>query len=443
LSLRGAARTLALWSFHIVVVRPLLGFFAGVRYRRRSNLPDGPCLLVANHNSHLDAPVLLSLFPLRRLPQVHPVAAADYFGETWVKRTIAMVLMNALPIQRNPGAGQDPLAGVVRALEQGRSIILFPEGTRGEAGVVAPFRSGVGRIVRAIPGLTVVPVFLQGPERIWPRGEVVPVPQGVDVHVGKPRSYDAGADAREIAEAVRQDVLALAPAVARPPGPRASAPVHVAICGGPPQTRRAAVEAAVVDLSSRYRRALGWTDRVLLAENGRPRDPRAKASRAKAWHGLAARIVGARAPHDGARFAQLVRRARIEQALCADPDAGVVVTDGSALVDLLASTLSSNGADDRELYQRLQHATAQRRIPFTSWWQAAREDPEGWLLNALSLARMHEPTVLVLEDDEPAHRRIADLLRRTRRTEVIDASRQPEAAGTLDPRVVEAIARRS
>jgi 1-acyl-sn-glycerol-3-phosphate acyltransferase len=442
LKLRQALRTLALWTFHIVVVRPTLRFFGGVRYRRRSRLPEGPCLLVANHNSHLDAPVLLSLFPLRRLPRVHPVAAADYFGETWVKRTIAMVLMNALPIQRNPGAGQDPLAHVIRVLGEGCSIILFPEGTRGEAGVVAPFRSGVGRIVRAVPGLPVVPVFLQGPERIWPRGELVPVPQGVDVHVGKPRTYDPEKEARQIADEVRQDVLALAPTVARAPGPRTAVPVHVAICGGSPEARRAAVEAAVVGLSSRYHRALGWTNRVLLAEEGTARDAAARASRAKAWHGLAARIVGARAPYDGARFAQLVRRGRIEQALCADPEAGVVVTDGSALVDLLASRTSS-AADDRELYQKLQHATAQRRIPFSSWWQTAHEDPEGWLLNALSLARLHEPSVLVLHNDDPSQRRIAELLRRTRRTEVIEAGDRSLPGEPLDQRLAEAIARRA
>ena len=217
--------------------------------------------------------------------------------------------------------------------------------------------------------------------------------------------------------------------------------MHVAICGGAPEARRVAVEAAVVALSNRYRRALGWTDRVLVAEEGAARESKAKASRAKAWHGLAARIVGARPPHDGARFAQLVRRARIEQALCADPEAGVVVTDGSALVDLLASGLSSAASDDRELYQKLQHATAQRRIPVTSWWETAREDPEGWLLNALSLARMHEPTVLVLEDDDPARRRVADLLRRTRRTEVIEPAARAQDR-PLDERLAEAIARR-
>ncbi len=71
---------LALILFHIGFVRPVLTWFVGVRYRKRNRVPRGPCVVVSNHNSHLDAPVLMSLFPLGRLPRVHPVAAADYFG---------------------------------------------------------------------------------------------------------------------------------------------------------------------------------------------------------------------------------------------------------------------------------------------------------------------------------------------------------------------------
>jgi 1-acyl-sn-glycerol-3-phosphate acyltransferase len=386
--------------------------------------------VVANHNSHLDAPLLLSLFSLRRLPRVHPVAAADYFGETRLRRTVAMLLMNAVPIQRSPGAGQDPLAHVIRALQEGRSIILFPEGTRGEAGVVAPFRSGVGRIVRAVPDVPVVPVFLRGPERIWPRGEVVPVPQGIDVHVGKPRTYDATREPREIAEQARTDVLALAPHEAPPPGARAAAPpVFVAVCGGGGAERRAAVEALLREVSVRMGRALGLTDRVIVAEKGAWREDPSCAVPRKGWHEIAARVVRARPPYDGPRFADLVRRGRWEQGLCGDPDARAVVAEGAALVAFLASGVRGVEADDRELYQRLLFATAQRRIPFRSWWRVVRDDPEVWLLDALSLARLREPAVLVLLDDDPATRRVADLLRRTRRTEIVRPSGPEGLAG--------------
>src|SRR5262245_57914090 len=110
-------------------------------------------MVVANHNSHLDASVLLTLFPISRVPRVHPVAAADYFGKSWFLRTLSMFLMNAITIERKATLGADPLGSVKDAIRDGESLIFFPEGSRGEAGVVGPFRQGIGRIVREFPGL--------------------------------------------------------------------------------------------------------------------------------------------------------------------------------------------------------------------------------------------------------------------------------------------------
>ncbi len=407
---RRAIRLVALVSFHLFVVRPVLRFFGGVRFRRRDLVPDGTCLVVANHNSHLDAPVLLSLFPLRRLPKVHPVAAADYFGETWLRRTMAMVLMNAVPIHRAPGAGQDPLAHLMRALREGESLILFPEGTRGEAGVVAPFRAGVGRIVRGVPDVPVVPVFLHGPERIWPRGELVPVPLGIDVRVGKPRTYDASKEPREIAEEVRRDVLALALPAATLPGPKPAAPVFVAVSGGDAGARAAVAARLAERLGS-----LGTPQPVVPLRR---------------WHTGVAKLLGVPAPHEGRRFAELTRRARAEQALCRHAGGPFVVTDGCALVDLLASSRPGGeqpASEDHDAYTRLLFAESQRRIPLLHWWRLAREDPAVFLLNALSLARMRAPRVLVLLSASEGERRVAELLRRTRGTEVCVEAPDPES----------------
>ncbi|MCH7779824.1 MAG: 1-acyl-sn-glycerol-3-phosphate acyltransferase, partial [Acidobacteria bacterium] len=118
-------RTAALYLFHLGFVRPVLTWIVGVRYRRRSLIPDGPCLVVSNHNSHLDAGVLMSLFPLRRLPRVHPVAAADYFGSTIFKQALAMWMMNSIPIQRHPKPGVDPLQPLIDKLNEVHSLGFF------------------------------------------------------------------------------------------------------------------------------------------------------------------------------------------------------------------------------------------------------------------------------------------------------------------------------
>jgi 1-acyl-sn-glycerol-3-phosphate acyltransferase len=71
------------YLFFLLVVHPLVLIVLGLNVRRRHLLPTaGPAIVVANHNSHLDAVVLITLFGMHRLKSVHPVAAADYFLKT-------------------------------------------------------------------------------------------------------------------------------------------------------------------------------------------------------------------------------------------------------------------------------------------------------------------------------------------------------------------------
>ena len=193
-------------------------------------------MVVSNHNSHLDAAILMTIVSVcRRLPQVHPGRGRGLLRQVLA----ACALMGDADDERHsdrakarPPGGPGPAGSRSHErLRNGESLIFFPEGSRGEAGVVARFRPGVGRLVRAVPGLLVVPVFMSGPERIWPRGNVVPVPMSIDVHVGKPRTYSADEDAKVIANLVRDDVMALAPPPPPEPGRKSRPPIRVAVCG--------------------------------------------------------------------------------------------------------------------------------------------------------------------------------------------------------------------
>jgi 1-acyl-sn-glycerol-3-phosphate acyltransferase len=108
--LRRLLRLAGLYAFQLGFVRPMIRWYWGAHYRRRNNIPEGPCIVVANHNSHIDAAVLMAMFPLRRLPHVHPVAAADYFGKNAFRQTAAMVGMNAMGIERTAAPGRDVLS---------------------------------------------------------------------------------------------------------------------------------------------------------------------------------------------------------------------------------------------------------------------------------------------------------------------------------------------
>lgn len=393
-------RTAALYLFHLGFVRPVLTWIVGVRYRRRSLIPDGPCLVVSNHNSHLDAGVLMSLFPLRRLPRVHPVAAADYFGSTIFKQALAMWMMNSIPIQRRPKPGVDPLQPLVDKLNEGHSLVFFPEGSRGEAGVVARFRPGIGKLVQQLPGLLVVPVYLAGPERIWPRGQTVPVPLNIDAIVGKPRTYDPEDTAREIAEQVQRDVLSLAPPPPPPPGEMARPPQRVAVCGLGGKARDEMMRAIAARLG-RHGTTLGLGATLLEANSAGVHEISAPIAHIphRVWTALLAKLIGASKRFSGPRFSEKIEIARLSEIIGERRSAQFVVTDGSALVDLSAWALagSYHGLfDDGELNRVVEYLAGKQKIPLGKWWRFLRRAPEVWLVSEWSLTRPPIPTVLVL-----------------------------------------------
>lgn len=181
--------------FFALVVRPLAFVLIGLNVHHRERLPaDGPAILVANHNSHLDTLVLMSLFPLRLLSTLRPVAAADYFLRNRALAWFARHVVGIVPIHREAGGG-NPLAGAFAALREGRILILFPEGTRGEPERLAELRQGVRLIARKFPQVPVHPVFLHGLGKALPKGEALFVPFRCDVLVGAPIRYAESGDA--------------------------------------------------------------------------------------------------------------------------------------------------------------------------------------------------------------------------------------------------------
>ncbi|MFP7755237.1 lysophospholipid acyltransferase family protein [Thermodesulfobacteriota bacterium B35] len=188
--------------FFLLLVRPLVLLVCGINVRGRRYLPDrGPCIIAANHNSHLDTLVLMSLFPVTKVCRVRPVAAADYFLKNRLLAWFALELIGIIPISRRPTRKDGhPLAMVHEALQQEQIVIIFPEGSRGEPERLAPFKKGVAHLVRTLPEVDVVPVYLHGAGRSLPRGEALLVPFIIDVRIGPPLRYAGQGHARFVAE---------------------------------------------------------------------------------------------------------------------------------------------------------------------------------------------------------------------------------------------------
>jgi 1-acyl-sn-glycerol-3-phosphate acyltransferase len=162
---------------------------------------SGGCIVVANHSSHADTAVLLAALP----PRAKPVfgAAADYWFDVPVRRFIATSLAGVLPVRRTGGGSYDALLAAARpALKAGRTVVIYPEGTRSTDGSIGEFRSGALRLAREC-GVPIVPVALTGTADVLPKGgRWSPAP--MQVRIGEPIDPTTASAAE-----LREQVLAL------------------------------------------------------------------------------------------------------------------------------------------------------------------------------------------------------------------------------------------
>ena len=175
--------------FVVGVAYPVVWLWLGIRVRHRERLPSkGPAIIAANHNSHLDILTLLSLFPLLSIPGIQPAAAADYFLKSWWLKWFALHVIGIIPVARGAmqDGGEDPLTECYHALEAGKVLVIFPEGTRGQPEQMAELKSGIWHLVKRFPAVPVIPVYMHGLGKAMPKGALIPVPFYVKVAVGPP-----------------------------------------------------------------------------------------------------------------------------------------------------------------------------------------------------------------------------------------------------------------
>ncbi len=153
----------------------------------------------ANHSSNGDFVLLWTALPAPLRRQTRPVAALDYWLSSPLRTFIGREVFNAVLIDRRPEArAEDPVAQMVVALDQGSSLILFPEGQRNSSeATLLPFKSGLYHLAKARPGVDLVPVWIANLNRVMPKGEVIPVPLictltfGAPLHLAEDEPKDA------------------------------------------------------------------------------------------------------------------------------------------------------------------------------------------------------------------------------------------------------------
>jgi long-chain acyl-CoA synthetase len=201
---------------------PLTRIFAWIKVRGLEHLKDleGPVIFAANHQSHMDAPVILAALPGKWRRQVAPAMAkeffkAHFFPEQYPRKTrflkgleyyLSAGFFNAFPLPQREAGARQTLRYAGELISDGFSILIFPEGKRTEHGEIAPFRPGIGLMASRL-AVPIVPVRLIGVDRVLHQKWKMAKPGPVEVIFG-PALHLSGDDyeglTRQVEEAVRK-----------------------------------------------------------------------------------------------------------------------------------------------------------------------------------------------------------------------------------------------
>lgn len=164
----------------------------------------------ANHTSNLDGVVLWAALPKEIRSKTRPVAAHDYWTANQLRLYLASRVFHAVLIERKRVTAQNnPLDLLIEALDQGSSLIIFPEGGRSRGPEVGPFKSGLYHLGRKRPDVELVPVHIDNMNRILPKGEVLPVPLLSCISFGAPIHVEEGESKTAFLERARAAVCNL------------------------------------------------------------------------------------------------------------------------------------------------------------------------------------------------------------------------------------------
>ncbi len=207
---------LARTGAQILLLKPAVWRLVDIEVHNQGLLEnlEAPFVVVGNHSSHLDAPLIIGSMPRRLAKFLATGAAADYFFDRWWKAAPTALFFNAFPVDRKGTRARKGMAG--QLLADGVPLLLFPEGTRSRTGAMAPFKPGAAAlcISRHVPA---VPVALVGAYAAWPHKQAHPPLNRPKVHVvfGRPMMPQPGEIAHQFNERIRRQVLELHDSTAR------------------------------------------------------------------------------------------------------------------------------------------------------------------------------------------------------------------------------------
>jgi len=193
-------------------VRWFLKLIVGVKFDdSKFLLNEKQFIIVANHNSHLDTMSLMASVPAKLIHKIKPVAAQDHFGKTKFQEKLSNFFINSLLIQRKRDKEKrdnDPINKMIQTLDSGFSLILFPEGSRGEPEKEQPLKPGIGLVLSQRPDIKYVPVYMMGMGKAMPKGDNLIIPTNSTLKFGRPTKIKT-TSVKEILNQIENDFIKL------------------------------------------------------------------------------------------------------------------------------------------------------------------------------------------------------------------------------------------
>jgi len=207
----------------MLVILPLARLFAWLKIEGRENLEhlDAPVIFASNHQSHFDGPAILMALPYRLRRRVAIAASREFFAghfhpdnfSGWQRFTsglnffLASLFFNIFPLPQREAGAMEALRYAGRLIGDGWCVLIFPEGDRTDSGEIHPFEPGVGMMASRLAA-RVIPVRLEGLDRILHRNWRMAKPGHARIHFGAPLSL-VGDDYTSLAQRVERAVREL------------------------------------------------------------------------------------------------------------------------------------------------------------------------------------------------------------------------------------------